>query len=158
MTVSVQNPVPFTSEIPLLSKSPSAPPPQDWEEMLRGAVSNANPNGARMILSDQLNTRWHSATVRELQTIGHWARELGMTGIRDTLLACLRARPDLESKILAAELAFEDSLYFEAAQILESRDFGVSRDLHTQWQVAPQWSHHWSIAAATGLVSGHWPI
>ncbi len=128
-----QNPVPFTSEIPLLSKSPSAPPPQDWEEMLRGAVSNANPNGARMILSDQLHTRWHSATIRELQMIGHWARELGMTGIRDTLLACLRARSDLESKILAAELAFEDSLYFEAAQILESRDFGVSRDLHTQW-------------------------
>ena len=131
MTLS-QDPVPFIGSGSGFSKVTASVPPSTWRDIVRTAVSSNNAQLARNILAGQLTIYGSGMALVDLSEIARWTQELNAGGLRDTLYTLLLARQDMESKLLAADMAMEDSLFEDASDILDTYSFSGSQTLLTQ--------------------------
>ena len=128
------NPIPFTSNgSELLSKSAktaSSPPPSGIREQLSSASRLSNTGTLRHLIGQFLNaTTATNAEYTLLRYIYHRALDAGLTGCLDSLRTLCLRRPDVESKLLAADMCMKDRMYVDALDILNSYSFAGSPEL-----------------------------
>jgi hypothetical protein len=124
------DPVPFTSSKRLLSKAAASPPAASPDPPLRirimRALANGNRQQVRNVISSFLQRRWAMADVADLAVAARQLHFDGFKDLRDSLRSFLDARTDVQSKLLLADMAMEDSLYAAALEVLNSYSFAGS--------------------------------
>jgi len=123
------DPVPFTGNPRQFSKTQSLPPPSTWRAEVYRALSANQDQQARNRISTFLRTG--IPALSELKEIGRITREAGWLDLRDTIYTILLTRQDLRSKIIAADMGIEDSLFGDVLEILNAYSFEASPDLMT---------------------------
>ena len=126
------DPVPFTGGDGQFSKTAGGSITRDWRSDVREASARNQTQTMRNVLSSALNSRSVAPTLVDLAEIAHWTRQYGLQDLRDTLYTALLSRPDMGSKLLAVDMAAEDSLFTDAADILDSYSFAGSPALCTR--------------------------
>jgi len=119
----LQDPLSFASQTTQYSKTSTGSPTPGWRQELRLAARCEQPARARQAVSSFLREHAATATLADLKEVAFWTRHENLRDARDSLYMLLLAREDLESKLLAADMALADSLYDDALEILDSYGF-----------------------------------
>ena len=116
-----------------LSSLQSTPPPNTVREQIKATAVQGNPTLIRSLIGQFLASS-QSATVDvpTLRFLHHTLRDVGGRGNIDSLLALCLSRSDISSKLLAADIAMEDSLFDDALDILNAYSFAGSGALSKQ--------------------------
>ncbi len=131
------DPIPFTGSAggssaygTGLSKSASTPPPPTARGQIIVAIAARNHGSVRHLVGQFLATS-AAATVDVgfLAFLHQSLREARTSGMIDSLLTLCLSRTDVESKLLAADIAATDGMYVDAVQILDGYSFAGSADL-----------------------------
>ncbi len=130
------DPVPFIgSEGSSLSKSiatgtTTATPPNTLRDYLRAALRQKNYGQVRHLAGQFLaSAQAFSADNRFLRFVHRALRVANAPGALDTLLTVCLSRSDVESKLLASDIASDDTLFIDAVHILNSYSFAGSTTL-----------------------------
>ncbi len=126
------DPVPLTGRVPVLSKQSSLMTTGSWRRDVRSAVERGQGQLLRQVLSTALNNTTRIPTIVDLSEIAFWARRYNMRDLRDTVYSVLLGRQDMESKLLAVDLAIQDSLFGDAIEILDAYSFAGSASLQSR--------------------------
>jgi hypothetical protein len=128
------DPIPFTgpgrasfAEIPVMNKSRTSMPPPAIRDQILSALAQGNHGTLRHIIGQFLRTPDAATADFGLLRLMHRSlRDIGARGGVDSLLTLCLARPDLDSKLLAADIAAADSLYIDALAVLNAYSFAGS--------------------------------
>ncbi|MFZ1728863.1 MAG: T9SS type A sorting domain-containing protein [Bacteroidota bacterium] len=119
----------FTNSNTLSKTSSTASPPNARGQIIAAAAAH-NHGALRHLIGQFLNSS--AAATADFGMLGFLHRSLrdaNATRMVDSLLNLCLNRTDMESKLLAADIVAEDSLYADAIQILNSYSFVGSADL-----------------------------
>ncbi len=131
------DPIPLTgsggatfTKVNTLSKSTTSPPIPDLRGQVRAALALQNHGSTRHLIGQFLQSAASSTADFKLLRFLHRAlrNAHGRGGIDSLLTLCL-TRSDVESKLLASDIATEDSLYADAIGILNAYSFAGSPTL-----------------------------
>ncbi|MGB5075380.1 MAG: T9SS type A sorting domain-containing protein, partial [Bacteroidota bacterium] len=131
------DPIPLTgsggsslTKVNAFSKSTTSPPPLDLRGQVRAALAQQNHGSTRHLIGQFLQSAASSTADFKLLRFLHRAlrNAHGRGGIDSLLTICL-TRTDMESKLLASDIAAEDSLYTDALGILNAYSFAGSPTL-----------------------------
>jgi hypothetical protein len=126
------DPVPFRGDNGHFSKAAGGSVSRDWRAAARDASARNQTQILRNALSSALNSLTTAPTLVDLGEIALWTKRHSLHDLRDTLYTVLLSRPDMESKLLAADMAAEDSLFTDAVEILDAYSFAGSPALLTR--------------------------
>jgi hypothetical protein len=97
--------------------------PGGWRTEVRNAAARDLLTLLRQALSTMMNDPGTAPTVVDLKEAAFWTKRYALEDLRDTLFTILLSRPDMESKLLAADMAIADSLFDDAVSILDAYSF-----------------------------------
>ncbi|MFA6234151.1 MAG: T9SS type A sorting domain-containing protein [Bacteroidota bacterium] len=113
-----------------MSKSLVVSPPPGIRELVRVALAQRHAGTVRHLIGQFLQSVSAStADFRLLRFLHRALRNANGRGGIDSLLTLCLTRTDMESKLLAADIAAEDSLYTDALEILNAYNFASSTTL-----------------------------
>jgi hypothetical protein len=146
------DPVPFAGGNGQFSKTVGSGGARDWRAIVREASATNQTQTVRNALSSALNSRSVAPTLVDLAEIARWTKRYALQDLRDTLYTVLLSRPDMDSKLLAADMAADDSLFTDAAAILDAYSFAGSPSLLTRALLRKAVIH--PLASEGGYVRG----
>ncbi len=113
-----------------LAKSTAMVPTTSIRDTIRDAVRQRDTAMVRNIAGRFIrSTAAWTAGLPTLRSMHAALRTHGADDLIDSLLTLCLARPDVESKLLAADIATGDSLFLDAIEILDSYSFAGSQPL-----------------------------
>jgi hypothetical protein len=122
------DPVPFVSWYGGMSKS-VANTSRSWRSSLGAAGSRDSRQEAGNLVSMLLNDASLSPALVDYAEAAYWTKRLELDVLRDSLLLALLSRQDMESKLLAADMAAADGHVEDALSILNAYSFAGSASL-----------------------------
>jgi hypothetical protein len=122
------DPVPFVSWYGGMSKS-VANTSRSWRSSLGAAGSRDSRQEAGNLVSMLLNDASLSPALVDYAEAAYWTKRLELDVLRDSLLLALLSRQDMESKLLAADMAAADGYVEDALSILNAYSFAGSASL-----------------------------